>query len=242
MLVLDCGLQHYRETLQLQHRLVEARQKALVPDILIVVEHHPIITLGKRAGRQSLRVAPEAISQRGIEVIAVERGGDATFHAPGQLVVYPLFLLPGGGRGVKAFVRALEEVMIQVLGAWGIPGSRNDSHPGVWVGDAKIGSVGIAVRHSVSFHGFALNINNDLSGFEVIYPCGMRDARITSAERYLGTTLPMEAVREVAVEKCAGVFGSGTTHVFWRAGHDYRGPWPRTWKESILRHILPTGE
>lgn len=214
MLVLDCGLQQYRETLQLQRRLVEARRKALVPDILIVVEHHPVITLGKRAGRQSLRVPPEVLTEKGIEVISVERGGDATFHAPGQLVVYPLFLIPGGGRGVKAFVRALEEVMIQVLGVWGIPGSRNDGHPGVWVGDEKIGSVGIAVRHSVSFHGFALNINNDLSGFEVIYPCGMRNSRITSAERYLGKSLPMEAVREVAVYKFAGIFGAGVTRFF----------------------------
>ncbi len=213
MLVVDCGLQQYSTTVALQRTLVEARVQSLVPDILIIVEHHPVITLGKRADRQSIKAAPDVLRDKGIEVFTVERGGGATFHSPGQLVLYPIFLLSRGGRNVKAFVGALEQVMIDVLNRYGIDASQKPGYPGVWLGASKIGAVGIAICHGVSFHGCALNINNDLSGFDLIYPCGMREGRVTSAQQYLGKKLPFASMKKATIETCSQIFNKPDVHV-----------------------------
>jgi lipoate-protein ligase B len=182
LLVIDCGLRSYQAIWRLQHRLVKARSEKEIPDVLLLVEHFPVVTLGRKGSHDSVKVSPEALQREGVSFMVVERGGEATFHGPGQIVGYPIFLLPGRGRKVRAFVESLEEAMIQVLCEFTIMAQRIPGTPGVWVGDAKIGSIGITVQNEVSFHGFAMNIHNDLSGFGLIHPCGIRDAHVTSVE------------------------------------------------------------
>jgi lipoate-protein ligase B len=213
LLVIDCGLQPYLDTWRLQHRLVKARAEGRIPDILLLVEHPPIITLGRNGNRASIKVSAEILEQRGVSFMVVERGGDATFHGPGQILGYPIFLLPAGGRRVRAFVESLEEALIRVLRAFKTLAHRDQGTPGVWVGEAKIGSIGITVRNEVSFHGFALNVNTDLSGFGLIDPCGMRDVQVTSLEQCLGHQVPMDVVKGILVREVAGMFHLEVTQV-----------------------------
>jgi lipoate-protein ligase B len=207
-LYVDIPLMDYREAWQLQLALVDARGRGVgLPDVLIVLEHPPVFTLGRRGARENVTVAEPFLQEQGIPVIPVERGGDVTFHGPGQLVVYPIVDLRVNGWKVVDFVGALEEVMIRIAGEWGIQAGRNALNRGVWVGMEKLGSVGIAVRRGVSFHGFALNVNTDLEAFGWIRPCGLHGIRATSMERILGERTPMSRVRVAARRHCHEVFG-----------------------------------
>lgn len=186
----------YREALELQRALVDARINAMLSsDVLLLLEHPPVFTLGRRGSREHLLVAEAFLEPRGIQLIHVERGGNITYHGPGQLVGYPIVDLRKGGWKVVDFVGALEEVMICTLAEWGIRAGRNSMNRGVWVGRSKIGSVGIAVRRAVSFHGFALNVNTSLEPFGWIHPCGLEGVRVTSVKRLLGKDIPMEDLR-----------------------------------------------
>jgi lipoate-protein ligase B len=150
----------------LQLRLVEARiQGQMTQDILLLLEHPPVFTLGKRGGRENLLVSEDVLVQSGIPIVQIERGGNITFHGPGQLVVYPIVHLPSFGLGVVDMVERLEELMIRTCAAWDVSAGRNALNRGAWVGLKKIGSIGIAVRRGVSFHGLALNVNLDLKPF-----------------------------------------------------------------------------
>ena len=211
--VIDCGLQNYIEVWDLQHRLAKARAEGRVPDTLLLVEHPPVITLGRKGSYESIRVSQELLHELGVRVIAVERGGDATFHGPGQLIGYPIIVIQGRGRKVRAFVQSLEEVMIRVLGDFTIIANRNPGNPGVWVDGAKIGAIGITVQHQVSFHGFALNVNNDLSGFDLIHPCGMRGVAVTSMANCLGNSVSMDLVKGSLVWQCAVVLDRAITQI-----------------------------
>ena len=186
----------YREALELQRALVDARINAMLSsDVLLLLEHPPVFTLGRRGSREHLLVAEAFLEPRGIQLIHVERGGNITYHGPGQLVGYPIVDLRKGGWKVVDFVGALEEVMICTLAEWGIRAGRNSMNRGVWVGRSKIGSVGIAVRRAVSFHGFALNVNTSLEPFGWIHVCGLEGVRVTSVKRLLGKDIPMEDLR-----------------------------------------------
>ena len=186
----------YREALELQRALVDARIAATFGrDAVMLLEHPPVFTLGRRGSREHLLVPEGSLESRGIQLIHVERGGDITYHGPGQLVGYPIVDMRKGGWKIIDFVRALEEVMICTLTEWGIRAGRNPMNRGVWVGRSKIGSVGIAVRRAVSFHGFALNVNTSLEPFGWIHPCGLKGVRVTSVKRLLGKDIPMEDLR-----------------------------------------------
>jgi len=186
----------YQEALDLQRALVDAKITArLSRDILMLLEHPPVFTLGRRGGHDHLLVAKVFLKSRGIQVIHVERGGDITYHGPGQLVCYPIVDLRKGGWKVVDFVGALEDVMIRTVADWGIRAGRNPMNRGVWVGMSKIGSLGIAVRRGVSFHGFALNVNTWLEPFGWIHPCGLEGVHMTSMKRLLGKEIAMEDVR-----------------------------------------------
>lgn len=186
----------YQEALDLQRALVDAKITATVSqDILLLLEHPPVFTLGRRGGHEHLLVAEAFLESRGIQVVHVERGGDITYHAPGQLIGYPVVDLRKGGWRVVDFVGALEDVMIRTLADWGITAGRNPMNRGVWVRTSKIGSLGIAVRRGVSFHGFALNVNISLGPFSWIHPCGLEGVHMTSMKRVLGKETPMEDVR-----------------------------------------------
>lgn len=198
----------YREALELQRALVDAKIVAtLSQDVLLLLEHPPVFTLGRRGSREHLLVAEPFLESREIGLIHVERGGDITYHGPGQLVGYPIVDLRKGRWKIIDFVGALEEVMIDTVGDWGIKACRNPMNRGVWVGISKIGSVGIAVRRAVSSHGFALNVNTLLEPFSWIHPCGLEGVELTSMKRLLGNEVPMEHVQRAVRLHIQEIFG-----------------------------------
>jgi lipoyl(octanoyl) transferase len=203
----DLGRMPYPVAWDLQLRLVEARSQGRVDnDVILFVEHPPVFTLGRRGGRENLLVPEETLRQSGISIVQVERGGNITYHGPGQLVVYPIVHLPGFGIGVVDMVDRLEEVMIRTCTAWGVAAGRNALNRGAWVGMKKIGSIGIAVRRGVSFHGLALNVNPDLQPFGFIQPCGLKGVGVTSIAREVGRPVAMEEALAAAKRNIETVF------------------------------------
>ena len=208
--MLDLGLMEYGKAWDLQIKLLEARKKDILKqDAALFLEHPPVFTLGRRGGVSNLKVPEEFLNSRNIPVVHVERGGDITYHGPGQLVIYPIVNLREAKRGVVDFVRALEELMIRTLADWGIRAERNSLNRGVWVASSKIGSIGIAVRRSISFHGLALNVNTVLDPFTWIHPCGLQGVTVTSMKKILGQEIPMAEVKKKAASHLEEVFGVG---------------------------------
>jgi len=204
----DLGRMPYPEAWDLQLRLVEARSQGRVDnDVILFVEHPPVFTLGRRGGRENLLVPEETLRQSGIPIVQVERGGNITYHGPGQLVVYPIVHLPGFGIGVVDMVDRLEDVMIRTCAAWGVAAGRNALNRGAWVGMKKIGSIGIAVRRGVSFHGLALNVNPDLQPFSFIQPCGLKGVGVTSIAQAAGRPVAMEEALAATKRNIETVFG-----------------------------------
>jgi lipoyl(octanoyl) transferase len=185
--VQDLGQRGYRDVLELQRSLCRQRMAGeLDEDILLLVEHEPVITLGRGTRPESLPVPVHGLEQRGIEVFEVERGGDVTFHGPGQLVGYPVVDLRQHRQDLHWYLRRLEAGLITALGELGVAAETNPGLTGVWTGGRKIASIGIHVKQWVTFHGFALNVTTDLSYFDLIVPCGIRDVVMTSVSRELG--------------------------------------------------------
>lgn len=181
LLVQDLGRREYAEVLELQRDLCRRRIAGEAnEDILILVEHEPVITLGRGTRPESLPLAPDEIERRGIDLFEVERGGDVTYHGPGQLVGYPIVDLRQHREDLHWYLRRLEAGLIDALGNLGIRAGTNPGLTGVWTGGRKIASIGIHVKQWVTFHGFALNVNTDLSYFDLIVPCGIRDVVMTS--------------------------------------------------------------
>lgn len=205
LLVLD-GLTPYKEAYDLQVAMVQARKERLDQDIFICLEHQPVFTLGRRGNRRSLKVTEDFLNSRGISLFHVERGGDITYHGPGQLVIYPILDLRKAGLGVVDYVTALEEVMIRTVADWSICAERNPLNRGVWVGPRKLGSVGIAVRGGVSFHGLALNVNTILEHFAWIDPCGLEGVSVASMAQIQGSLIEMDEVRRSALSHVRDVF------------------------------------
>jgi len=192
----DIPVMDYSEAWDLQKRLVNARKdRSLDRDIILILEHPPVFTLGRRGGLANLRVPESFLAEKSIQIIHVERGGDITYHGRGQLVVYPIMDLRLGRFKVVDFVELLEDVMIRTLSDWGINGVRNPRNRGVWVEENKIGSIGLAVQRDVSFHGLALNVNVSLEPFNWINTCGLKGVRITSMKQILNRENAMEDVR-----------------------------------------------
>jgi len=187
--IIDLGLMDYGKAWDLQRRLWARRVEGTVPDLLLFVEHPHVITLGRRGNRTHLLASPEVLKEKGVSVFHVERGGDVTYHGPGQVVVYPILHLKEHGYRVVRHVEQLEEVIIRVLRDFGIEGKRDALNRGVWVKKDKIASIGVAIKRWVSFHGLALNCATDLSYFDLIDPCGLEGVKMTSMERILGTNV-----------------------------------------------------
>ena len=195
---LNLGLIDYPEAWALQQKLVAARVANHIDhDILLFLEHPAVFTLGRRGGLENLLVSESFLKGSGIPVIQVERGGVITYHGPGQIVVYPIMNLHRRRIGVKDFVAAMEEAMLQTAGNWNIAAGRNSINSGIWVGRQKMGSIGIALRKGVSFHGLALNVNLDLTPFSWIQPCGLQGVSMTSMRQELGQEMQMDEVRNV---------------------------------------------
>jgi lipoate-protein ligase B len=204
--VLDRGLEPYAATLRLQEELVRQRLLGNVPDTLILVEHPPVVTLGRAKPRGNLLLDPAVLAAQGVEFFEITRGGDATYHAPGQLVGYPIFDLRQHGRDVLRFCREMEAALTATLAEFGIAGEAVPGRAGVWVRGKKIASLGISVRRWVTFHGFALNVTTDLAGFQVIRPCGEDPGIMTSMAAILQRPVSMDEVRRTVAERFAEKF------------------------------------
>ena len=198
----------YRDAWELQGNLIMARKERILPnDIVLFLEHPAVFTLGRRGGRECMLVSDEFLEKAGVQVIQVERGGNITFHGPGQLVVYPIVDLQTAGIKVVDFVSGLEEVMLRTAENWGIAAERNAANRGIWVGPHKMGSIGIAVRRGISFHGLALNVHTDLTPFSWIQPCGLQNVAMTTMQQEAAHKLSLPQVRAVLKTQLERVFG-----------------------------------
>jgi lipoate-protein ligase B len=183
--IIDLGFLEYGKAWELQHQLWSKRVEEELPDLLLILEHPHVITLGRRGNRSHLLTSPEVLEAMKIPIFHVERGGDVTYHGPGQIVVYPVLGLKEYGYRLIRYIGQLEEVILQVLRDFGIQGKRDPVNRGVWVDEEKIASVGVAIKRWVSFHGFSLNYETDLKYFDLINPCGLEGKKMTSMAKIL---------------------------------------------------------
>jgi lipoyl(octanoyl) transferase len=218
----NLGLQDYRPTHNLQTTLVQQRRNGeLNQDLFLITEHPRVFTLGRRGGREHLLVSDEFLSSENIAVVPVERGGDITYHGPGQLVLYPIIDLRRAGLSAVGFVTCLEELMLRLAADFGVKAARDKRNRGIWVGDKKLGSVGIAIRHGIAFHGLAFNVNPCLTPFDWINPCGLTGIKMTS--------LTMESSQPITLPQVLTKLISHLEEVFDRSFREIP-------KEQITRH------
>ena len=204
--VLDLGLRNYKEVWDLQRKLVYKRMSDDIPDSLILVEHFPVITLGRQGKKEEVLVSKSYLSERRISLFQIERGGKATFHGPGQLVAYPIINLALNEKDLHKYLRNLEETVIRLLKKVGVKGERKERYTGVWVKDKKIASIGIAIKKWVTYHGLALNVNVDLSYFSLIFPCGMDNKKVTSLREIFSYPVEMDKVKKLFIKSFCEVF------------------------------------
>lgn len=203
---LEFSRRDYAEMAELQEALRARREMGVIPDVVILLEHTPCITIGRSGGRRNI-LADEAVLRRnGITVHDTPRGGNVTYHGPGQLVCYPILKLSGERRDLHAYARRMEEVMIRTLRAFGIESGRKPEYPGAWAGERKIGAMGMAVRKWITMHGVALNVCPDLTHFSFIVPCGIADHGVTSMVEVLGRPVDMALVRREMRRQFSEVF------------------------------------
>jgi lipoyl(octanoyl) transferase len=201
------GRLSYGDGLALQERLVDERKRGVGVDTLLLLEHGPVITMGRNARAENLLIPEALLRARGVELFEVGRGGDVTYHGPGQVVGYPILEIPEGRRDVHRYVRDLEEVMIRVCGDYGFAARRIAGKSGTFVGDNKIGAIGVRISRWVTSHGFAFNANTNLSAFDLIVPCGLRDQGVTSLAKLLGREVDQAEVEEHLATRFKEVLG-----------------------------------
>jgi lipoyl(octanoyl) transferase len=204
--IVRVGLVPYAEAFEAQRRIAEARAAERVPDVLVLLEHPPVYTKGRRTTPAELPMGEDWYRMQGIEVCETDRGGRVTYHGPGQLVGYPIVSLKPYGDDVHAYVRGLERVVIDALAEHGVEAEAVDGLTGIWVGDRKIGSIGVHVSRGVTTHGFAVNVNNDLQPFEWVVPCGIDGCRVTSLTRELGAEHDLDRFADTISRRFAEVF------------------------------------
>ena len=206
----DLGLADYREVLALQHHLNERRRAGEIGDIVLIVEHPPVITLGARQSANKLLIDQDELARRGVDLVPIRRGGGTTAHNPGQLVFYPILHLQERHLGVSAYVRTLEAIGIELLKTSGLDAERRKGYPGLWIEDRKIASIGVRVRRSVTCHGMAINIANDLSLFDAMVPCGLDGVAMTSVAQETGQRADMNAFKKPLGPILQRTFAEGT--------------------------------
>ncbi len=217
--IIDLGLVDYKKAWELQHQLWERRVEDELPDLLIFLEHPHVITLGRRGNRSHLIASPEILEEMKIPIFQVERGGDVTYHGPGQIVVYPVLNLKEYGYRLIRYIGQLEEIILRVLKDFGIEGRRDPLNRGVWVNEEKIASVGVAIKRWVSFHGFSLNYETDLKYFELINPCGLEGKKMTTMAKIVGKGISRERLLK-------------------RIGFHSKQILERDWKEKNLEELI----
>lgn len=210
MNIIRLGKMEYGKALTIQEKLLEMRQAGRIGDTLLLTEHPPVLTMGRRGRDDHIKVSREWLSSQGVSVYPVNRGGDVTYHGPGQIVGYPIVDLSGYGRDIRGFVSSLKDVFIRLLREeYGIEATGGErEYTGVFVGDKKITAIGIAVKRWVTMHGFAFNVNTDLSHFDWIVPCGLSDKGVTSLERLLGSPRDFDRANEMAARYFCETFHS----------------------------------
>ena len=209
--VVRAGRQPYRPTWELQRRLALARRRGLIEDVLLLVEHPPTYTNGRGGSWENLLIGPDELAALGAECVTADRGGDITFHGPGQLVAYLIHDLGRGERSVRRYVARLEESVIRTLAGFGVAGAAEPGYPGVWLGRDKIAALGVAVSRGVTYHGIALNVDVDLRFFDYMIPCGLSGRGATSLARALGQAPPLPAVADRYIASVPDVFESDMT-------------------------------
>ena len=201
-----CGCLPYSQALNLQMRICELKKRGYGRDVLLLLEHPPVITLGRRADKKNLLVDANYLKEKGIDLWETDRGGDITFHGPGQLVGYPILALRTGERDVRKYMRNLEESLIRLLHTYGIESTRDQGYTGVWTEHGKIAAMGVHISRWITRHGFALNVNTNLSFFELIVPCGISDRGVTSMEKLLARPFHLQSVAEKFAQEFGGIF------------------------------------
>ena len=207
-MILDLGIIDYSEALKIQRELVNKRKADEIPDSILVVEHPPVFTIGRGGSRKNLLVEEEYLSKQGIAVMNVDRGGDITFHSPGQLVIYPILDLKKRTKDLHKYLRDLEEVVIGFLNVYDVIGRRFDGATGIWVQDRKIASIGIAAKDWVTYHGLSVNINNDTRFFSMINPCGIKDLKVTSLKSILGREVQQGLAKRILLDEFNNIFST----------------------------------
>lgn len=212
--VRSLGVVGYQDALDLQASLVEERKQDRIPDQLLLLEHPPVITLGVRTrnDRTHVLASDASLASQGVGLFETGRGGDVTYHGPGQLVGYPIISLRER-RDVHRYVRDVEEVLIRAVAEFGITAARVEGLTGAWVGQEKLAAIGVRISRWITSHGFALNVNTDLSHFQLIVPCGISDRGVTSMQRLLGRSIPLMDVEQAVTRAFAEVFDLETVEV-----------------------------
>ena len=204
--IISLGIEPYKKIWDFQHQLHKLRVDGKIDDVFILLEHSNVYTLGKVANRDHLLVSPQKLTEEKIDLFEIDRGGDITYHGPGQIVGYPIIKLDDLYQDIHRYLRELEEVIIQTLKSYGVRGERHPKFTGVWVGNEKIAAIGIKVSRWVTMHGFAFNINTDLNYFGKIIPCGISDKGVTSLEKILGQKQSIEEVKKNLMDNFMKIF------------------------------------
>jgi len=205
-LVWELGLVEYGIAYNVQRRLHRQRLMEEIPDVLLLLEHPPTITIGKSGSIENVLVSREALSKEGVSLFFIDRGGDVTYHGPGQIVGYPIIDLKQRRKDIRRFVYDIEEVIIRTMKDFSIDAGRDESHPGVWVDGKELAAIGLAIRRWVSMHGFAINVNPNMEHFSLINPCGLNDREAISMSQLLGETLKTGAIKERFSAHFSGIF------------------------------------
>lgn len=199
--VVNLGKMDYKEALDLQFKLLEKRQKGEIDDTILIVEHTPVITLGRNAKRENVLFSDKYLKEHDVDILEINRGGDVTYHGPGQIVGYPIINIKEQKLGVKDFVYKLEQMIIDLLkDKYNIDAKRDDINNGVWVNGEKITALGLAVKRWVTMHGFALNVSTDLNFFKLIVPCGIESRTVTNIEKLTGKNVDIEIVKKDVID------------------------------------------
>ena len=203
---IDLGRTHYKETWDLQKKLVSLRYEKRIPDCLLFTEHEPVITMGRATSPANLLCSRDNLTERGIDLFEIERGGDITFHGPGQLVAYPIIDLSERGRDLHQYLRDLESLIVATLADFNIRANLKGGLTGVWANDSKLAAIGVAVSRWITYHGLALNVNTDLDYFKLINPCGITKYPVGSVSNILGRELDLTAVADLMAANLAKLF------------------------------------
>ncbi len=204
---INLGRIKYDQAWEIQKKLIKLRYESAIPDCLIVCEHDPVLTMGRGTDKNNLLVSKESLQQKGIDLFEIERGGDITFHGPGQVILYPIINLQSRDKDAHKYLRDLELVVIKALDELGLKASIKKGLTGIWVNDQKVGAIGVALSKWITYHGLALNVNTDLDYFKLINPCGITEYPVGSISELLGMEVSIDTIINLLVDNFVRHFG-----------------------------------